>query len=85
MDATKYGFPFPEMKCHSTFVKKEFKEEPIEHLHSNGSLIVTEYNKEKSPYSTLGRGFINNYDGEGYQKTVALDMSNPDYFKDTYL
>ena len=24
MDATKYGFPFAEMKCHSTFVKNEF-------------------------------------------------------------
>ena len=46
---------------------------------------MTEYNEEKSAYSTLGRGFINNYHGEGYQKTVALDISNPDFFKDTYL
>jgi hypothetical protein len=47
-------------------------------------MFETEYTHDKSNYGSIGRGFINNYEGEGYQKTVALDMSNPDFFKDTY-
>ena len=84
MDASKYGFPFKDMKCHSTFGRKQFKKEPLSHMHDNGTVITIDYNEEKSPFGTIGKGFINSYDGEGYVKIIELNMSDPNFFQDTF-
>lgn len=32
----------------------------------------------------IGKGFINKYDGTGYTKTIAIDMSDPNFFASTF-
>ena len=53
-------------------------------MHENGTIYTTDYNDKRSNFGSIGRGFINNYHGQGYQKTISLDISNPDFFKDTW-
>jgi hypothetical protein len=84
LDPTVYGFPFPEIKCHSTFAKGDFKQEPLSHTHEDGTEDITEYSNETSPFGKIGNGFINNYDGKGYVKTIKLDMSDPNFFKNVF-
>ena len=84
LDSTVYGYPFDDQICHTTFGKYLYQEEPLIHKEDDGKTSETQFNSEKSPYGIIGNGFISKYDGRGYTKTIKLDMSDPDFFANTF-
>lgn len=77
----KFGFPFlneqnPE-KCYATYGQSKFRVEPLDD--PSGQLNYS----EPQGIVSNGNGMLHKYQGNGYQKVVKFDTSDPNFFRKT--
>lgn len=73
-----YGYPYANDECFGTFENEELARGNLTHLDEEH-----EYSDETTATSQI-RGFLNQYDGKGYQKILKMDFNKKDFFQDIY-
>ena len=75
--STEFVYPFKE-KCYSTFKSGLYREEPLPD--KDGFLLY----KKSDRILNSATGFVNSYDGSGFQKVVPLNMTDENFFQKMY-
>ena len=74
----KFGYPFPEDKCYSTFVKGDYKTASIKDVvDETGEQTWLNYTKLETP---AGNGLLNSYKNNGFSKVIKLAVDTEKHF-----
>ena len=74
-----YGYPFIKDSCHWAYEPARLNRTSI----TDTSLGEIPFNKKGSMYGNM-KGLINSYTGQGFTKEIAIDPSNPNFFKEMF-